>query len=481
MNTPICDFVRGFAESDPARFHMPGHKGKGPTGAERIDITELPGADVLYPAKGIILESEKNAASIYGSARTIYSAEGSSLCIRAMVYLAMQYAKLRGRKPLIAAGRNAHKTFLSALALCDIEVRWIFPRVPQNGEGSEGGAGILSCIISPEELEELFMEAEEAGRDVPTAVYVTSPDYLGQRSDIAGLSGVCRRHGALLIVDNAHGAYLKFAAAPREAGGSGEGSMHPLDLGADLCCDSSHKTLSVLTGGAYLHISKGCPEEIVPMAERGMQLFASTSPSYVILQSLDYANREMASGYRERVAEASRALDKLKAELKASGWRLIGDEPLKLTLMPKSKGYTGEELAEILQKQGLYDEFSDPDYLVYMFSASNTAEEIAAIGRALGRLEAKAEIAERPPTLPVPERVMSPREAMLSPFENVPVGLAEGRVLATPSVGCPPAVPIAISGERIGREAAELFAYYGIESVDVVLKEFEPGGKTRHA
>ena len=113
MKTPIVDFLNGFVNSNPTRLHMPGHKGK--LGYER-DITEVSGADSLYHADGIILESEKNAGELFG-AHTFYSTEGSSLCIRAMLLLCVRYAARQGKKPLIFAGRNAHKTFLSAAAL----------------------------------------------------------------------------------------------------------------------------------------------------------------------------------------------------------------------------------------------------------------------------------------------------------------------------------------------------------------------------
>jgi arginine/lysine/ornithine decarboxylase len=123
----------------------------------------------------------------------------------------------------------------------------------------------------------------------PCAVYVTSPDYLGNQQDLAGLSAVCAARGIPLLVDNAHGAYLHFLPQP----------AHPLDLGATACCDSAHKTLPVLTGGAYLHIAKNAPERYARDAKRAMALFGSTSPSYLILQSLDRANAYLAGGYAE--------------------------------------------------------------------------------------------------------------------------------------------------------------------------------------
>ena len=265
MNTPICDFVRAYREREALRLHMPGHKGRPLLGPEELDITEIPGADVLYHARGLIRESEENAASLFGSARTLYSAEGSSLCIRAMLQLSLLYARLRGLPPRVAAGRNAHRVFLEAAALLDLELRWI-----------GCGPSLLSCVPTLSELEALFSDPESA----PAAVYLTSPDYLGNCLDLAPYAELCRRHGALLLVDNAHGAYLKFLSP----------SKHPLDQGADLCCDSAHKTLPVLTGGAWLHLSHSCPKELLPMAEQALALFASTSPSYLILQSLDAVN-----------------------------------------------------------------------------------------------------------------------------------------------------------------------------------------------
>ena len=148
---------------------MPGHKGAEILGCERLDITEMSGADSLYEAEGIIRQSEDNASFLFGS-HTFYSTEGSSHCIRAMVYLASLKAKEEGRKPVIAAGRNAHKSFLSAVALTDAEVRWIYPR---------RGDSYLSCNITAEDIDAL-------GGDV-TAVYITSPDYLGNRVDIEAI------------------------------------------------------------------------------------------------------------------------------------------------------------------------------------------------------------------------------------------------------------------------------------------------------
>ena len=193
MKTPVCDFVNEYVKSKAERLHMPGHKGNALLGFEAFDITEIDGADSLYEASGIIKESEQNAGSLFGC-NTFYSTEGSSQCIKAMVHLAVLHAKANNKTPLNAAGRNAHKAFVSALALTDCNVTWLY---------SESET-YLSCNITAQSLENAIGIAESK----PTAVYLTSPDYLGNVTDIREISEVCKKHGILLLFDNAHGAYL---------------------------------------------------------------------------------------------------------------------------------------------------------------------------------------------------------------------------------------------------------------------------------
>ena len=196
MKTPICDFVEKYAREGSLRLHMPGHKGVPLLGIEDRDITEIDGADVLYNSNGVIAESEKNASRLFGSAKTLYSTEGSSLCIRAMIYLASIYARAQGRRSLILAARNAHKAFISAVALINADVDWLY------GEAD----GLISCRVTAEEIEKRLCASEE----MPAAVYLTSPDYLGVTSDIGEIAKVCKKYGVLLLVDNAHGAHTAF-------------------------------------------------------------------------------------------------------------------------------------------------------------------------------------------------------------------------------------------------------------------------------
>lgn len=444
-NTPIFDFIKEYSQKNSTRLHMPGHKGHDVIGIEKYDITEIDGADVLYDSKGIIRESEEIAAGLFGSARTVYSCEGSSLSIRAMLYLAILYGGKSNHRPVILAGRNAHKTFLTASALLDFDIMWMYP---------DSTDTIISCQITPDHLDEILSKIAEK----PVAVYITSPDYLGNMADISGLAKICDKHRVMLICDNAHGAYLAFD----------DSLTHPIKCGAHMCCDSAHKTLPVLTGGGYLHISEKAPKQIIDEAENAMSIFASTSPSYLILSSLDKVNEYLSKDFKEHLKELSQNVNALKASLASQGFKICGDETLKLTIAPKSYGYTGNKLAEILKHNGIICEFSDPDYVTMMFSTKNTKEDIHKLAKALKNLPQKDEIHEKPPMPCVPKILMTPKECMFKRVKSVPVEEALGKISGRANVSCPPAIPIAVCGEEIGENEIAMFRYYGIDECYII-------------
>lgn len=433
--TPIWDFASGYAEGEPARFHMPGHKGRPFLGCEDRDLTEITGADDLYHASGILAESEAAASRLFGFP-TVYSTEGSSLCIRAMLLLALQKSGFRGA---VLAGRNAHKTFLTAGVLLDFPIRWLW-----------AGEDYLSCPVTPEQVEAAILAEGER----PCAVYLTSPDYLGNVADIQGIARVCRKYGVLLLVDNAHGAYLRFLPQSR----------HPMDLGADYCCDSAHKTLPVLTGGAYLHFREEGDRQA---AKDAMALFGSTSPSYLILQSLDLCNRYLEDFPGKLLAFAPH-VSALKGRLLQRGFTLTGDEPLKLTWVTAPWGYTGEEAAALLEEQNLFCEFRDGGHLVLMFTPENSPRDLEKLGDFLCSLP-KGE----PLALPAPAQIhpavrCTPRQAFLSPRERLPVTESAGRILASLTVSCPPAVPMVMCGEEIPAALIPHLQSLGWTDVEVV-------------
>ncbi len=516
MQTPIFDFVQQYQQGGTARFHMPGHKGCSFLGPEGLDITEIAGADNLQSpeAGGVIAQSEVNATALFGTAATYYSAGGSSACISAMLYLA-KLAAPAARKGHILAGRNAHKVFIQACALLDVQPTWLYP-APQDAQG------LCSCVITPAALADALV-AQQAGDALPMAVYITSPDYLGNLADVAGLAAVCAQYGVPLLVDNAHGAYLKFL----------QPSQHPIDLGAAICCDSAHKTLPVLTGGAYLQIGQATLSAFFcTHAKAALSLFSSTSPSYLILQSLDLCNAYLAGAYPTALADCIAAADALHARLRVAGYAICESEPLKLVLdcrgvqflintppndapcgntagegFPCSQGAHqrfcgGERLADYLRTQGIEPEFADPDFLVCMFTPQNTPQDFATLERALCALVVRAcanatyaegigtgavangaqlprDITKRSggcaedvprfePIAPPRQTSHTLRQALFSTGQEIAVENAVGKTCRLATVSCPPAIPIVVGGEVITPADVALFQYYGIETVEII-------------
>lgn len=443
MDTPIKDFVEKYVSSKTERLHMPGHKGSSVMGIEQYDLTEIDGADSLYNANGIIEKSQKNASTLF-NAYTFYSTEGSSLSIRAMLYLALKNSNNK-KDAFVLAGRNAHKSFVSAVGLLGLGVKWIYP---------DNAQGYLSCNITSNQIENILTNLETK----PIALYLTSPDYLGNILDIEAIAKVCKKFGILLLVDNAHGAYLKFL----------EKSKHPIDLGADMSCDSAHKTLPALTGAGYLHLSKTLHKELVDLAPTATSLFGSTSPSYLILQSLDILNETLSSNYSQSLINYTKQLDQLKNYLSDLGYTLLGNEKLKLTLNAKEYGYYGQEINQYLKSFGIMCEFYDKDYLVLMFSPSSGTSAIDKLKNALTKLPKKPKINELPPQFCQPNAVLTIRQALLADTEKVPVDKAEGRIFADVCFSCPPAVPVMVCGEKIDKRTIKSLKYYGVEQCLVV-------------
>lgn len=440
MKTPIVSFLKSYQEKSPVRMHMPGHKGAGILGFEGMDLTEIYGADELFAAEGIIKESEQNASSLFGCP-TYYSTQGSTLCIQTMCTILCQDAKSKGKKPKILAGRNAHRSFIHAAALLDFEIEWLY-----------GNSDYLSCKISTETLEKEILENN------PTAVYLTNPDYLGNLLDIKSLASICKKHNVLLAIDNAHGAYLRFL----------EPSLHPIDLGADLCCDSAHKTLPVLTGGAYLHLSESLNQVWKNDVKHFMEYFSSTSPSYLIMASLDATNEVLNTTFRNSLSECVRSVASLKNTLVQHGYTILSGEPMKITISTKEFGYTGNEIANLLMECDIYPEFYDSDYIVLMPSPYNTKDDLKRLETCLCGIERKPLLINKPPKLEQSKKAMNVRQALFSSSITLDVSKSLGQVCSSVTVSCPPAILPVIPGEVISESSIEVMKYYGIETVRVV-------------
>ncbi len=444
MNTPLADFLEEHIRQGISRFYMPGHKGNFPDPLlreiSRYDVTEMNGADSLFEPEGVLLESEENTARLYGTRHTSFSAGGSTLGIQTMLALSCRPGDT------VLAARNAHRAFINTCALLDLRPVWIRPdyndRFGVSGE------------VSPQAVAEALAAHPEA-----RAVYLTSPDYLGCISDIAGLSAVCRQASVRLLVDNAHGAHLRFL--PED--------LHPITLGADLCCDSAHKTLPVFTGGGYLHVHPDCPVSKEEVKSR-MGLFGSTSPSYLILLSLDLNNRYLAGPARADFAGLVREMEGLYQLAGQKGFAPLSSrtDPTKMTLDAYAAGWRGEELAAWFRERKLECEYAAERHVVFMLSPQNTEEDLERFRQALKELPQKPPLEAEAGRFSIPEAVLPVREAAFAPKERVPVEKALGRIAGETRIKCPPGVPILVAGEKIDHTLQKLLKKSSISSLDVL-------------
>jgi arginine decarboxylase len=435
MQLPIYDFLLKYYNKQELRMHMPGHKGKVGynilSSIYPFDITEIDGADSLFEAEGIIAESERNASVLFKTKATFYSAQGSTLCIQAMLALMKQ----ENRK--IIAVRNAHRAFLNACILLDLDVEWIYPKYENS---------ILSGEIDIDDIKSALRKTTK-----PACVYVTSPDYMGKMADIALISTVCMEYNAILIVDNAHGAHLAFTSP----------TVHPIALGADLCCDSAHKMLPALTGAAYLHIGN---ERYVDRAKSAMSLFASTSPSYLILASLDLCNLYLEQSIEEDINRCEKSILLLKSAL-SSKYKFYESEPFHLTIVGKD----GVKLAGRLKEQGIQPEYYDGECVVLLISPIVSGKDFSRLERVLMGLDLPDTVVEGGEIIfPRPQRVISMKDAVFSDYEEIGVEESVNRICAGVKAPCPPAIPIVVSGEVITGECVKILKKYGISRINVV-------------
>ncbi len=414
---------------------MPGHKGRplpdfpALSAVYPYDITEIAGADSLFEADGILLAAEQQTAVLYGSGAVCWSAGGSTLCIQAM----LTQMKAEGRT--VVAARTVHRSFLNSCVLLDLPVHWVFP---ENGSLISGHY-VLSSFAAA--LEQSVQQGESP------CVYVTSPDYLGCMQDIRALSTLCREYHAPLLVDNAHGAHLAFLHE----------NKHPMALGADYCCDSAHKMLPALTGGAWLHCRDAAR---APIMKQHMQMFGSTSPSYLIMQSLEASCAYLENGGAEKIQICAERAAHLRSSLPQYDW--LGDDPLHLSMTAD-----GAHLADELRCRGVECEYADKSCLVILLSPVMDETDFVRLTDVLRTCTTG--VPSIPPPLPEPmEQVVLMREAALSAWTTIPLSEAEGRICAPVQVPCPPAVPIAVSGERLNRAWLDMMAFYGLKEIAVM-------------
>lgn len=441
MQTPLVHAVQQFLDEKRAPFHMPGHKGTAvyPVGdAARYDITEVDGADSLFEASGAIAQTEAHYAMLYGTAASLLCTGGSTLCIQTMFALAAKPGSH------ILCGRGVHTAAVNAMTLLGQIPVWLWPEV-------DNTTGLAKPITAQQVEDALAIHPDIA------AVYLTCPNYFGVMADIGAVSAVCRKYHVPLLVDNAHGAHLRFTAP----------DLHPISLGATMCSDSLHKMLPVLTGGAMLHIADPV---LVADAKRRMSLFGSTSPSYLIMQSIDAALPWLETGAHADLAEAEGQIAALERQAAELGLLIPADkhDPLRLSI-----GYRPTGLDYEAMKLRLHDAHIEPEYLsdsfcVLLASAHNTPAHFALAADFLRSLPPCHPCSAGPAPIQPPQVAMPPRDAVFAPSVTIPVEKAIGRICAGMVSPCPPGIPLAVPGEILDRNLCFHLKKCGILTVNVL-------------
>lgn len=422
-------------------FHTPGHKNNCSfiEGLLSLDFTELDDTDSLFESSGAILESENKAASVFNTQKALFSAGGCTLCIQAMLKLVSKPFKK------VICSRIIHKSAINTMALLNLEP--IFLNQLQDKK-----TGFL-MPVSPLEIEDTLKN--DSGI---CAVYLTSPDYFGVISDIKSISKICKKYEVPLIVDNAHGSHLAFL----------EPNLHPISCGADMCADSLHKTLPVLTGGALLHINN---REFIVRAKSAMALFGSTSPSYPIMASLDLCCNWVKNNGKIAYKNLVDKLEPIKNIIKEKGFLVPNGvtDPTRISLNVKSFGISGKDFTEFLRTFGIEPELYTEDFVVLILTPFNTNEDILKLEKALINFNLK----EKTVTLSefftgVPDLKISLNEAILSESEIIGVKDSVNRVSAATVCQCPPGIPILMPGEVIFHKHVDFLLNCGILFVEVI-------------
>lgn len=443
MSKLLYNSLKKYGSLNRSSFHTPGHKRNAfrSINFSEFDYTELPETDNLYDASGIIKAAENSLAGIYDTKRSLFSCGGNTLCIQAMIRLCAP----NGGK--ILCDRVVHRSAVAAMALLGVDPIWLERRMnPEVGHLER---------ISAKEVEAKLRD----NKDIK-AVYITSPDYYGILQDIKAIASVCRKRKIPLMVDNAHGSHLKFV---------GKG-LHPIDQGATMSADSAHKTLPVLTGGAWLHIND---EKFCSEAKNAMALFGSTSRSYSIMASMDVCQDWLGIWGESRFKETAENVTKIRELAKEVGIYIPDEsiaDPCRITLGVWKIGMTGEEFRNHLYKFKIEPEFCDKNYVVLIPAPFNMRIDWSRLKSAINKLKKMdlAPIKSEFMSFGLPEISMSLRKAMLSETKCVGIENAAGNIAAEIACPCPPGVPIVMPGENIGEFEKNLLMNYGVSKINVV-------------
>lgn len=431
MAAPLYDSLVSLAKSNPLRMHMPGHKGIGEglfSDITSIDFTEIEPTGNLYTGKGTISDAEDLCAQYAGAKSALFFTCGSTQGIYTML------AEAVGMGGELILERGCHKSVYNAMALLDITPHYIYaPPIPGTS---------LAGAVTPEQVEDALCRYPAA-----KAVFLTSPTYYGVVTDLAPIADLCHRFHTYLLVDQAHGAHFPSVGLPSAP-----------EQGADLSVVSTHKTWTAMGSSSVLYVGSDAFDRL--HLKKTSSLFGTTSPSYPILASIDYARARLEGSD----GDAYRHCADLTAAFRE---RINGNSPFhaltpsdNLTLDPcrltiDTRGLSGHQADELLQRQNIYVEMSDEHYIVLILTCRDDEASFARLWNGIVSLmphcnhQTKSEILDLPPK---PKIRCSIRAARFGRQETIPLKSAAGRIAADIIAPYPPGIPILAPGEEISQK-----------------------------
>jgi arginine/lysine/ornithine decarboxylase len=476
FRTPLFDALVALAEARKVSFHTPGHKsGKGISTRFRkfvgskiftIDLTTLDEVDCLQKPVGVIREAQELAAEAHGADRSFFLVNGTTVGNHAMILSTV----LPGEEVLVA--RNAHKSILAGIILSGATPRFFLPSYDPD-------LGIAINVSAA--------AAEDAMRAYPKArvVALTSPNYYGIAADTPTIVAAGRRQGRVVIADEAHGPHLHFhPGLPPSA----------VDAGADLTVQSTHKIVGGMTQASMLHL-KGTAVDAGRVAGI-LQMLQSTSPSYILMASLDLARMQMATEGRKLLGKAIDLAEEARARInripglrcldsrQVKEWGDLSLDVTKLTISVKELGLTGYAASALLNTEfDIQVEMADLFNLLVIVSIGDRRDDLDRLVRALEALAHRAHgpafTPGIPPMPPVHENRLacSPREAYFGKYVYVPLHQAAGRITCDIVTIYPPGIPILAPGEEISHHAVEYLQFLARHGarIDGVIELPDPG------
>lgn len=449
VKRPLLTAVETYRQSHVYPLHTPGHKGgRGADPALRhlvgdvaleSDVSLMEELDDIHHPEGCIREAEKLAAEVYGSDRCFLGVNGNTGVIHGMLLGALR----PGDRILVP--RNSHRSVLGGLILAGLEPVYVQPAYEEEWR--------LTLQLSPEQVEAAFARYPDL-----KAVFLTTPNYFGLAADTKRIAEIAHGHGAVLLVDEAHGPHLGFSdLLPPGA----------MECGADAAAQSTHKIVGAMTQCSLLQVRYG---RLRPEAmEQAMSLVTTTSPNYLLMGALDGARAQLAEKGAAMAAASVRAatvlrkalhrvpgLPVLEKELNGRGG-VVALDPGKVTIQVSRLGITGPEAADALRQAGIAVELVDQDHVLFLVTYADDTPEFPAIAQRIATVLEKMRKPRRdlppvPPVLSIPEQVLTPREAFFAPKERVPFREAAGRVAGETLSFYPPGIPLIMPGERLTKE-----------------------------